>query len=113
MSEAKEALSAVAEIIEPRLARLVALCRHLNVRSLDLFGSGTTSRFDPKRSDLDFFVEFEPMPPGQYAKACRELREGLGRLFERPIDLLTEAALVNPYLRRQVEAEKRTLYPPP
>jgi predicted nucleotidyltransferase len=29
----------------------------------------------------------------------------------RPIDLLTEPALVNPYLRRQIESEKRALYP--
>src|SRR6266700_3139305 len=62
-------------------------------------------------SDLDFLVEFEPMPPSPYAKVCRGLRDGLEQLFGRPIDLLTEPALVNPYLRRQIESEKRTLYP--
>jgi hypothetical protein len=51
------------------------------------------------------------MPPGKYAKSCFGLREGLEQLFGRPIDLLTEPALVNPYLRRQIESEKRTLYP--
>ena len=35
----------------------------------------------------------------------------LEALFGRPVDLLTEAALKNPYLRRQVEEERRPLFP--
>ena len=53
------------------------------------------------------------MPPGKYAKACFGLRKSLEQLFGHPIDLLTEPALVNPYLRRQIESEKRTLYRSP
>src|SRR6266702_230467 len=89
-----------AEIVEANLPAVRALCRLFGVRRLDLFGSAATGRFDPARSDLDFLVEFETMSPRPYAKACRHLREGLEQLFGRPIDLLTEAALVNPYLRR-------------
>ena len=59
---------------------------------------------------LDFLVELAEMPLGRYAKACFGLREGLQQLFGRPIDLLTKSALVNPYLRRQIDSEKRTLY---
>jgi len=113
MSDNSTTVAGCAEIVEANLPALRALCDRFGVRRLDLFGSAATGRFDPARSDLDFLVEFEPMPPGPYAKACRGLREGLERLFGRSIDLLTEPALVNPYLRRQIESEKRTLYPAP
>jgi uncharacterized protein len=91
---------------------LPALCRRFGVRRLDLFGSAATGRFDPNRSDLDFLVSFnETMPPGAYADAWFGLPAALEALFGRPVDLLTEAALENPYLRRRVEAERRRLFP--
>jgi hypothetical protein len=47
---------------------LPELCRRFHVRRLDLFGSAATGHnFDPVRSDLDFLVSFEPLPPGEYA----------------------------------------------
>jgi predicted nucleotidyltransferase len=112
MSQQYASQTDCAEIIDANLSAPMALCRRFGVRRLDLFGSAATGRFDPAHSDLDFLVEFEPMPPSPYAKACRGLREGLEVLFGRPIDLLAEPSLVNPYLRRQIESEKRTLYPP-
>src|SRR5947208_9965852 len=112
MSHTQAAPTGGADIIEANLPALRALCCRFGVRRLDLFGSAATGKFDPARSDLDFLVEFEPMPPSPYAKACRGLRDGLEQLFGRPIDLVTEQGLVNPYLRRQIESEKRTLYPP-
>src|SRR5438105_15571340 len=110
MSDTRSTETGLAEIVERNLPALAELCRRFAVRRLDLFGSAVTGRFDPTRSDLDFLVEFENMPPSPYAKACRGLRQGLEKLFGRSIDLLTEPALENPYLRRQIEAEKRTLF---
>lgn len=99
-------------LADPRtLAALPALCRRFGVRRLDLFGSAATGRFDPERSDLDFLVSFDDLlPPGAYADAWFGLRSALEALFGRPVDLLTEAALENPYLRRRVEAERRPLF---
>ena len=91
---------------------LASLCRRFHVRRLDLFGSATTGRFDADRSDLDFLVAFdESLPTGAYADAYFGLREGLEELFRRTIDLVAEPALQNPYLRRSIEAQRRTLYP--
>jgi predicted nucleotidyltransferase len=96
----------------PMLAALPALCRRFGVRRLDLFGSAATGRFEPERSDLDFLVSFDDLlPPGAYADAWFGLRAELEALFGRPVDLLTEAALENPYLRRRVEAEHLRLFP--
>lgn len=91
---------------------LSVLCRRFRVRRLDLFGSAADGRFDPARSDLDFLVAFEELPVIAYADAYFGLHEGLTGLFGREVDLLTEPALENPFLRRQVEAQRRQLFPP-
>jgi predicted nucleotidyltransferase len=79
---------------------------------LDVFGSAATGHgFDPDRSDLDLLVDFEPLPPAEYADAWFGLREALEKLVRRPVDLLTEAALENPHLRRRIEMERQPLFP--
>ena len=107
----------VAEVIFPSPGArdaLLDLCHRFRVRRLDLFGSAATGRgFDPARSDLDLLVAFEPMPPVAYAEAYFGLREALEALSGRPVDLVTEAALENPHLRRRVDMERRTLFPAP
>lgn len=91
---------------------LSALCRRFRVRQLDLFGSAADGHFDPACSDLDFLVAFEELPGRTHADAYFGLREGLAGLFGREVDLLTEPALENPYLRRRIEAQRRRLFPP-
>ena len=91
---------------------LHALCRRFHVRQLDLFGSAADGRFDPARSDLEFLVAFEELPGAPYADAYFGLHEGLIALFGRAVDLVTEPALENPYLHRQIEAQWQRLFPP-
>ena len=97
----------------PELAEeLRRVCDRFHVRKLDVFGSAATGDgFDPTRSDLDVLAEFEPLSPAEYADAWFGLREALERIMDRPVDLLTEAALENPHLRRRVEAERQTVFP--
>jgi predicted nucleotidyltransferase len=89
------------------------LCRKFRVRRLDLFGSAATGSFDRARSDVDLLVEFEAMPPSAYAAAYFGLCAEVETLLGRPVDLVTEAALANPYLRRQIEEDRQALYPRP
>lgn len=56
-------------LIDSKRGEVVDLCRQFRVRRLDLFGSGARGDFDPASSDLDFLVEFEPIPPAAYADA--------------------------------------------
>jgi predicted nucleotidyltransferase len=91
---------------------LPAICRRFHVHRLDLFGSAASGRFEPRRSDLDFLVTFKELPSDAYADAYFGFREALASLFGRDVDLLTERALENPYLRRQVEAQRQRLFPP-
>jgi predicted nucleotidyltransferase len=96
--------------LSQRGTALAALCRRFGVRQLDLFGSAVAGDFDPERSDLDFLVLFQNLAHKDYARAYFGLRDGLADLFERPVDLVTEAGLENPYLRQRVDAERVALY---
>ena len=97
-------------LVQQRLEELRRLCAHLRVRRLELFGSATSSRFDPATSDLDFLVEFAPQPGGGYADAYFGLLEALERLFDRKVDLVVGSAIKNPYFRESVDKTKALLY---
>jgi hypothetical protein len=97
-------------IDDVRLDALRVLCRRHHVRRLDLFGSAVTDRFDAACSDLDMLVIFDDLAPGSYADAYFALKQGLEKLFSRDVDLVTTAALQNPYFRREVEAHRQTLF---
>jgi uncharacterized protein len=98
------------ELIETHRAAVAELCRRLNVRRLDAFGSAVKSSFDPGSSDLDFLVEFEPLAPAEYAEAYFSLKEALEAVFDRPVDLITASAVINPYFRESVTATREQLY---
>lgn len=55
-------------LIQERLGQIVELCRRHSVHRLGVFGSAVRANFDPLRSNLDFLVDFEPMPPAPHAE---------------------------------------------
>ncbi len=97
-------------LISAHREALEALCRRYRVRRLALFGSAATAGFDPGRSDLDFTVEFQPLPPTQHADAYFGLLLALEDLFRRHIDLVEEGAVENPFFRETVEQTRALLY---
>lgn len=100
-------LSAELEAKRPALA---AVSRKYGVARLDLFGSGATEEWRPGESDLDFVVAFRPDPERSLADRYLGLAEELEALFGRPVDLLTERAIRNPYFRRNVDATRVPVY---
>lgn len=96
--------------IEQKREALLDLCPKHKVKRLDLFGSATGEGFDPATSDLDFLVEFEDLDPGAYADAFFGLLDGLKELFGRPVDLVAESSISNPYFRKSVESTRVSLY---
>lgn len=96
--------------IRERREELATLCERHGVKALDLFGSGTRADFDPSRSDLDFVVEFKPLPPEEHANAFFGLQEGLEKLFRRPVDLVEMKPIKNPYFKQQLEATRVPIY---
>ena len=97
-------------LIEHNQTALEELCRKHRVEKLDLFGSATGSDFDPATSDLDFLVEFEDLQPSEFTAAYFGLLDGLKDLFERPVDLVVDSSIHNPYFRESVELTRTPLY---
>lgn len=101
----------IAPAVAERAAELERLCRLHRVQRLDLFGSAATGAYRPGESDLDFLVEFEPTDiPGARADAYFGLLEGLEELFGRPVDLVVDSAIENPYFRESVEQSRAPVY---
>lgn len=99
-------------VLEKKRDEIAALCRRYHVRRLEIFGSAARGDFDPRASDFDFVVEFEELPPGEYADAYFGLLEGLQALLGRPVDLVVARAIRNPYFRQAVEETREVLYAP-
>jgi predicted nucleotidyltransferase len=98
------------EIISSKRSELAELCRKFRVRRLALFGSSLTPDFDPEKSDLDFLVEFQPLPKGEYARTYFDFSDALEQLFGRPIDLIEQGTIRNPYIQQEIERTRQTIY---
>jgi hypothetical protein len=96
--------------IEPHLEEIASLCRRYGVRRLVAFGSILRADFDPLRSDADFLVEFETASAMDRMKNFFALREALGALLSRPVDLVEDGAIRNPYILRNVAEHQQVLY---
>jgi len=96
--------------IEQYRQELESLCYEYSVVRLALFGSATTGSFRANSSDLDFLVEFRTPLASGYANRYFGLLEGLQTLFQRPVDLVVESAIRNPYFREAVDRDKALLY---
>ena len=83
-------------IVEERVGELQQLCIRYRVLRLDLFGSAATGNYYGRENDLDFLVEFQTLPSGEYADAYFGLLEALELLFGHPVDLVVDSAIKNP-----------------
>lgn len=96
--------------VSERASELEQLCVLHHVKRLDMFGSAASGDQREGASDLDFLVEFQPLPAGAYADAYFGLLEALETLFEGPVDLVVDSAIRNPFFRQRVEETRTQLY---
>ena len=89
---------------------IVRLCRRFGVERLGLFGSASRTEFPEESNDFDFLVVFRDDHSGQLFDRFFGLKESLEDLFRKPVDLVEERAIRNPYFREQVEAERVWVY---
>ena len=86
------------------------LCLTLSVSELCIFGSALREDFDFRKSDLDFLVEFEnPEAPG-ISERYFALADGLEKIFQRPVDLVTRQSIKNRIFRETVNSTGQPLY---
>jgi len=82
----------------------------MGVERLFVFGSATHGSTLADVRDLDFLVQFKPMPPVQHAHNYFRLAEQLEELFQAPIDLVEIEAIDNPYFKEAVDESKVSVY---
>jgi uncharacterized protein len=85
------------------------LCENHKVKTLFAFGSVLTDAFNTK-SDIDLIVDFKQIPIEDYADNYFDFKFSLQNIFKRPIDLLEDKAIKNPYLRQSVNQYKQLVY---
>ncbi len=94
------------ETYTPDIAKL---CETHKVKSLYAFGSILTNNFN-KESDIDLIVDFSPIPVEDYADNYFDFKFSLQDILKRPVDLLEEKAIKNPYFRKFVNQQRQLVY---
>jgi len=96
-------------LILDNLDNIKALCTTHNVKTLFAFGSVCTDKFN-ENSDIDLLISFIPMDYGDYADTYFELADKFEHLFQRPVDLVTDKSLSNPYFIDSINKTKTLIY---
>ncbi|MDR1170917.1 MAG: nucleotidyltransferase domain-containing protein [Bacteroidales bacterium] len=91
------------------LPQIIALCQKYSVNRLYIFGSALTDRFN-EQSDIDLVVDIDSNNPLDYAGKYFDLKFALQDMLQRPVDLLEERAIRNPYLRKEIDNTKQLIY---
>ncbi len=95
--------------LEKYSAAINELCAKHRVKHLYAFGSVLTDKFNAK-SDVDFIVDFEPVDLLSYADNYFDFKFSLQDILHRPVDLLEEKAISNPYFKAAVTNQRKLLY---
>ncbi|HQH23015.1 MAG TPA: nucleotidyltransferase domain-containing protein [Bacteroidales bacterium] len=96
-------------ILTDNMDKIKALCIKHNVKSLHAFGSVCTDKFNTN-SDIDLLISFKPMNYAEYAETYFDLAEKFEILFKRPVDLITDKSLSNPYFIESINLTKIPVY---
>ena len=97
-------------LISDNLDQIYELCRKYGVKTLYVFGSILTPRFN-ENSDVDFSATFYPEEdPLVAGDNFLNLYLDLEDLMGRRIDLVNEANLRNKYFIEELEETKKLIY---
>lgn len=99
----------MAQLLDLPKEEIQKLCRRYGVKRLAVFGSATTDRFNPARSDVDFLLEFLDETKASFT-TYYALKTALEELLGRSVDLVMSKALQNPYFAASALATQQELY---
>lgn len=85
------------------------LCLLHKVKRLYAFGSVLSDKFSEK-SDIDFMVDFETIELNNYTDNYFDFKFSLEDIFKRPVDLIEEKAIKNPYFKEAVNNQRKLVY---
>jgi predicted nucleotidyltransferase len=99
---------AIAALIDRDRKAFEALMRDNSVHALYAFGSSVKGPFT-ESSDVDVLVDVAASDE-EAGRMLINVWNGLEALFKRPVDLLTDTSLRNPFLRAEIERTKQLIY---
>ena len=73
------------------------------------FGSVLTPNFNTN-SDIDLIVDFKEIDVKDYADNYFDFKFSLQEILNRPVDLLEEQAIKNPYFKEDLNKKKVIVY---
>ena len=85
------------QLIKEHVEHLEDLCQKSFVQRLELFGSATTNKCIPGKSDLDCIVSYKPEIQHTRLSVHLNLKKSLERLFKSNVDLISDTPMKNPY----------------
>lgn len=94
--------------IEKHKHEIMKICQELRVRFLDVVGSAARDDFEAERSDIDVLIDFDDSD--RLFDRYFELKERLEALFGRPVDVIQNKAVNNPYVRQSLDRSKVRIY---
>ncbi|GHT80457.1 nucleotidyltransferase [Bacteroidia bacterium] len=95
--------------LDKHLDNMSQLCKWHGVKTLYAFGSVLTGNFNTN-SDIDLVVDFMDIPVEKYADNYFDFKFSLQDVLKRPVDLLEEQAIRNPYFRQNINRNKKLIY---
>ena len=96
--------------IQALMPQVIELLKKHKIKSAYVYGSVLNDTFN-EDSDVDFLVNLqEGLDPVVAGGHLWDLQDELGELLQRPIDLLTERSLKNPYFIKEINATKFPIY---
>jgi uncharacterized protein len=96
-------------LLEKHNSDINRLCLIYKVSQLYAFGSVLTEHFN-NDSDIDLVVDFEPLDVSQYVDNYYDFKFSLQDILKRPVDLLEEKAIKNPYFRQAINQQRQLIY---
>jgi len=96
-------------ILERYTTDIIKLCKTHKVKSLYAFGSVLTENFN-KESDIDLIVDFSNFEVEDYADNYFDFKFSLQDIHKRPVYLLEEKAIKNPYFKQSVNQQRQLVY---
>ena len=97
------------KLIGINLKSIFELCKIYNVKTLSVFGSILTNRFNDS-SDIDMIVEFNNEDIDDYVSNYFNFRDALTALFKREVDLLEAKGIKNRFLLQNINRTKQVIY---
>ena len=85
-----------------------AFCRKWRIAEMALFGSVLREDFHPE-SDIDVLIEFAEDAHWTLYEWI-DMKDELGTMFARPVDLTSKRGLRNPFRKKEILAKREIIY---